>query len=118
MIDDNKVLSPTRASEIGDFTLIHMPFILRTTISDSFNKHHLLKIVTINIKELLFTIKTDNSHNQYDQNEWPVESLSTHIPQISSVNEMYPYHNEELSQIALESPLPSPDLLTMTALPV
>ncbi|CAB4414257.1 unnamed protein product [Rhizophagus irregularis] len=30
---------------------------------------------------------------------------------------MYPYQNEELSQIALESPLPSPDLLTMTALP-
>ncbi|CAB5200509.1 unnamed protein product [Rhizophagus irregularis] len=108
MIDDNKVLSPTRASEIVDFTLIHMPFILRTTISDSFNKHHLLNCHD----------QTDNFHNQYDQNEWPVESLSTHIPQISSVNEMYPYHNEELSQIALESPLPSPDLLTMTALPV
>ncbi|PKC67342.1 hypothetical protein RhiirA1_534960 [Rhizophagus irregularis] len=64
-----------------------------------------------------YNLETDNFHNQYDQNEWPVESLSTHIPQISSVNEMYPYHNEELSQIALESPLPSPDLLTMTALP-
>ncbi|EXX63792.1 uncharacterized protein OCT59_012065 [Rhizophagus irregularis] len=63
-----------------------------------------------------FSVSTDNSHNQYNQNEWPV--ISSHIPQLSSVNEMYPHHNMGLSQMVLESPFPSPDLLTMSTLPV
>ncbi|CAB4416036.1 unnamed protein product [Rhizophagus irregularis] len=65
-----------------------------------------------------FSVSTDNSHNQYNQNEWPV-TLSSHLPpQLSSVNEIYPHHNMGLSQMVLESPFPSPDLLTMSTLPV
>jgi len=123
-------------AEIGN-SIIHIPFYFennnvysRDTLlnnSNCYDQHHELQnknVLLQNNSEInfetrtqntRFSASTDNSRNQY--NEWPV-ALTSHMPQLSSVNEMYPHHNMGLSQMVLESPFPSPDLLTMTSLPV
>jgi len=124
-------------AEIGNPTLIHIPFYFennnvysRDTLlnnSNCYDQHQELQsknMLLQNNSEINFEQRsqntrfsslTNNSHNQYD--EWPV-ALNSHMPQLSSVNEMYPHHNIGFTQMVLESPFPSPDLLTMSTLPV
>ncbi|GES75271.1 homeodomain-like protein [Rhizophagus clarus] len=121
-------------AEIGNSTLIHIPFYFennnvysRDTYSNCYDQQHELQsknALLQNNSDLNFEQRVQNTRfpvsaadSQYDQNEWAV-TLNSHIPQISSVNEIYPNHNIGLSQMVLESPFPSPDLLTMTTLPV